>query len=134
MFQYANRSCLINGSRDSWKLCLNFCSRKWLSPTCNLVSSIIPWGLCTLKGALSGLRQFVATESPLKMIKNAFYFTLKSLFVLEILTLLFWLCGHIEKRFDWKDKVNFKIYDVIIWSINNCNTHIENISTSISRT
>ena len=28
-----------------------------------------------LKGALSGLRQFLATESPLKMMKNAFYFT-----------------------------------------------------------
>ena len=36
------------------------------------------------KGALSGLRQFLATESPLKMMKNAFYFTLKSLFVLKI--------------------------------------------------
>ena len=29
------------------------------------------------KGALSDLRQFLATESPLKMTKNAFYFTLK---------------------------------------------------------
>ena len=32
------------------------------------------------KGALSDLRQFLATESPLKMMKNAFYFTLKKLF------------------------------------------------------
>ena len=31
------------------------------------------------KGALSGLRQFLAAESPLKMMKNAFYFTLKAL-------------------------------------------------------
>ena len=32
----------------------------------------------TLKGALSGLRQFLTTESPLKIIlKSAFYFTLK---------------------------------------------------------
>ena len=36
------------------------------------------------KGALSGLRQFLATESPLKMMKNAFYITLKALFVLKI--------------------------------------------------
>ena len=36
------------------------------------------------KGALSGLRQFMAIESPLKMMKNAFYFTLKALFVLKI--------------------------------------------------
>ena len=30
-----------------------------------------------LKGALSGLRQFLATESPLKVMKKAFYFTKK---------------------------------------------------------
>ena len=29
------------------------------------------------KDALSGLRQFLATESPLKMMENAFYFTWK---------------------------------------------------------
>ena len=40
------------------------------------------------KGALSGLRQFLATESPLKMMKNAFYFTSKALFVLKIFKLL----------------------------------------------
>ena len=28
-----------------------------------------------IKDALSGLRQFLATESPLKIMKNAFYFT-----------------------------------------------------------
>ena len=42
-----------------------------------------------IKGALSGLRQFLATESPLKIMKNAFYFTLfhiKALFVLNILS------------------------------------------------
>ena len=41
-----------------------------------------------IKGALSGLRQFLATESPLKMMKNAFYFTLKAFFVLKIFTFL----------------------------------------------
>ena len=40
-----------------------------------------------LIGALSSLKQFLATESPLKMMKNAFYFTLKALFVLKILFL-----------------------------------------------
>ena len=34
--------------------------------------------------ALSGLRQFLASESHLKMMKNAFYFTLKPLLVLKI--------------------------------------------------
>ena len=36
------------------------------------------------KGALSGLRYFLVTESPLKMMENAFYFTLKGLFPLKI--------------------------------------------------
>ena len=40
------------------------------------------------KGALSGLRQLLATESSLKMIKNAFYFTLKALFILKIFQFL----------------------------------------------
>ena len=35
------------------------------------------------KGALPGLSQFLATESPLKMTKNTFYFTLEALFVLK---------------------------------------------------
>ena len=33
-----------------------------------------------LKGALSGLRQFFVNENHLKMVKNAFHFTLKALF------------------------------------------------------
>ena len=38
-----------------------------------------------LKGALLSLIQFLATESPLKVIQNAFYFRLKALFILKIL-------------------------------------------------
>ena len=37
-----------------------------------------------IKGAFSGLRQFLATESPLKLMKNAFHFTLKYHFALNI--------------------------------------------------
>ena len=37
-----------------------------------------------LEGALSGLGQFLAIESPLKMLKNAFYFTPNALFFLKI--------------------------------------------------
>ena len=40
------------------------------------------------KGTLSGLRQFLVNESPLKMMKNAFYFTLKALFILKIFKFL----------------------------------------------
>ena len=36
-------------------------------------------------------------ESPLKMMKNAFYFILKSLFVLKIFKFLLRLFGHVGK-------------------------------------
>ena len=84
-----------------------------------------------IKRALSGLRQFLVTQGPSKMTKNAFYFSLKALFVIKIFKLLSWLFGHVEKRLDEKDKVNFKIYDVITWETNNCTT-LPNISRSKS--
>ena len=40
------------------------------------------------KDALSRLRQFLATQSPLKMMKNAFYLTSKALFILKTFKLL----------------------------------------------
>ena len=58
--------------------------------------------LLMVKGTLSGLRQFLVTESPLKMMKNAFYFILKAIFVLKIFKCLSWLSAHAEKRLDWK--------------------------------
>ena len=50
------------------------------------------------KGALSGLRQFLATESPLKLMKNTFYFISKDLFVLKIFKFLSRIFGHAAKR------------------------------------
>ena len=41
------------------------------------------------------------------MMKNAFYFILRALFVLEIVLTFFYL----EKRLDKKAMINFKIYD-----------------------
>ena len=41
-----------------------------------------------IKDALSELRQYLENESPLKMIKNAFNFNLKTLFVLKIFKFL----------------------------------------------
>ena len=51
-----------------------------------------------IKGAPSGLRQFLTSESPLKMMKDIFYLILKALFVLKIIKFLFWLFGHVEKE------------------------------------
>ena len=56
--------------------------------------------------------------------KNAFYFILKDIFVLEIFTVLFWLFGYVAKRLDKKAIVNFKIRDVSDLTTNNYNTHI----------
>ena len=75
----------------------------------------------TIKGSLSGLWQFFATEIPLKMITNAFYITVKTLFVFKIFRFLFWVFGHEEKGLKQKDKVNLKIYDVTAWLTNTCN-------------
>ena len=77
-----------------------------------------------LKGQLSGLRQFLAIESFFKMMKDAFYFLLKALSILEIFTFSFWLFGYVEKRLDNKVMVNFNIYDVTHWTKNHYNTHI----------
>ena len=53
-----------------------------------------------LKGAPSGLRQIFGIESRLKMMKNAFSFTSKCLFVLKIFKFLSWFFGHTAKQLD----------------------------------
>ena len=49
---------------------------------------------------LSGLKQFLANESPLKMKKNAFYFTSEAFFVLRIFKFLPLLFGYVSKSLD----------------------------------
>ena len=49
---------------------------------------------------------------------------LKALFVFEIFTFLSKVFDYIEKHLDEKYVVNFKIYDVTDWTINNYITHI----------
>ena len=63
----------------------------------SIICVSVLWWLYVLKGPLSGLRQFLTTERLLKMMKNAFYFILKALFVLEIFKFLSSLFGHVEK-------------------------------------
>ena len=41
-----------------------------------------------------------ATESPLKMMKNAFYSTSKAFFILKLFKFLSWLFGHVTKPLD----------------------------------
>ena len=58
---------------------------------------------------LLSLRQFLAAESPFKMIKYDFCFMLKPLLILEIFKCLPWLFGRGGKRLDHKAEVNFKL-------------------------
>ena len=60
-----------------------------------------------------------------KLMKNAFYFTLKALFVLKLFIFLSWLFGHVGKRLDYKHEVNFKICDVTTWLTSNCDANID---------
>ena len=72
------------------------------------------------KSALSGLRQFWASESPLKMMKNNFYFTLKAVVVLKRFKfLVMYKNGLIRKT-----RLIKKKYDVTSRLTNNYNTHI----------
>ena len=71
-----------------------------------------------LRGALSGLIWFENDKSQM------IYLKLKALFVLKIFKFLSWLSGHIEKRLDQEDKVNYKIYDVTNWKTNYLNANI----------
>ena len=57
------------------------CSKKTISGT---VICVKYWDNCVV----SGLRQILVTESPLKIMKNALYLTLKALFVLKMFKFL----------------------------------------------
>ena len=76
-FKHINLLLLPLKSTENWRFSDDFKRNR---------SSLIR--LNALKGALSGLRQFLTTESPLRMMKNTFYFTSKALFVLEIFRFL----------------------------------------------
>ena len=68
--------------------------------------------------------KMLATESPLQMLENSFFFVLKSLSVFKIFKFLSWLFRHVEKWLDWKYKFNFLSYDVTKREANKCKTHI----------
>ena len=54
----------------------------------NTALSVLIYQFSFFKGAFTGLKQFLATVSLLKMIKNAFHFTIKALLMLKILKFL----------------------------------------------
>ena len=63
-------------------------------------------------------------ESPLEMMKFAFYFVLKVFFVLKIFKFCPDFCDYVGKRVHEKADVNFKNCDVTNWTTNNYDTDI----------
>ena len=69
---------------------------KNISTFYKLATLVKPW-LIIKVGLLSSKKLFYFfNENPLKVMKNAFCFTLKALFLLKILKFLFWHFGHVE--------------------------------------
>ena len=62
--------------------------------SCNSLMELYVNNLC------SGLREFLANENPLKLMKNTFYFTLNNFFVLKIKIFLSLIFGNAEERLD----------------------------------
>ena len=65
-----------------------------------LALKIFPYYTFICKFKIQFLKHFKNDE-------NAFYFISKAPFVLKIFEFLSWLFGHVAKRLDEKDKVNF---------------------------
>ena len=97
---------------ESW----NFKTWDWCFYKCSNLFFIIDdfTQRCTL-----GSETILATESPLTMLKNAFYITSEALFVLKRF-IFFWISDLITKRFDQKHKVNLTNN----WLTNNCNASV----------
>ena len=84
-----------------------------------------------LKGLFLCLRQFLITENPLKIMKNAFYLIFNALLCLKNFYIFWsWLFGYVGKWLDKKAEENFKIYDATDWTANNYSRHIATISRS----
>ena len=69
------------------------------------------------------LRQFSVNESPLKMVKNAFCFTLKAFLVLKIFKFLCWIFRRFAKQlwaYSWINNVKFYtacVYCMASWGL-----------------
>ena len=78
-------------SQRLWILCIIYYHEKSFINSKSYFAEVVKKNL---KGALSGLRQFLAAESHLKIMENALYFLSKALFVLKIFKFLSLLFGH----------------------------------------
>ena len=74
--------------------------------------------LLYFKDAMWRLRWFSTTKSPLKLMRNLFFFTVKALFVFKIFKFLSWLFKSCIKM-AWLERSS---YGITTWLTNNCNT------------
>ena len=77
-FRNKNSTCFLQGDAFSLKPLHRSVSLSHLILETTMKATIY------FKGGLQGLRKFLASENPLKRMKNAFYFTLKAVFFLKI--------------------------------------------------
>ena len=96
----------------------------WMKPTWKQIVEIL-----TSDSHFSNELFYFLLWKPFKMMKNAFYFILKALFLFKIFkffVLTFWSC----KKTGWLErKINFRIHNITTWLVNNCNTHIAHYLT-----
>ena len=87
--QIVLKASLKASPNSHWRYILKNKEQKWL-------------GVLKLDSYLPKNYFVCFNKSPLKMMKNAFYFVLKTLFVLKIFRFLSWLFSHVEKRLDYE--------------------------------
>ena len=92
VLKYFKRMCIRTNTRFElvMRYSIQICYR----------DTLFPGFLCYLKSTLGSFYFICFNESHLKMMKNAFFFTLKALFVLNIFIFLTWLFRNVEKGCD----------------------------------
>ena len=91
MFEFFIENNLISKNQSGLTPC-DFCINQLLSITHEIYQSLKSDSHPTKK-----ILFICFNKSPLKVMKNAFYFILKALFVLKIFTFLSWHFGHVEE-------------------------------------
>ena len=123
--KFTRAACWINSKisnrdKSTTNLVFLFCHYCWSSLWCNY------WKSLKSDTHLTKKTWFICFNlRSLKVMKNAFYFILKSLLIIKMFQFLCWFFGHVKHWFDWKDKFNFKIFDVTAWLIKNYITHVQ---------
>ena len=108
---------LHKGSTESWKLCLNLCSFKWLKPILRRVRSFSPNGLFMLKTLLEfGLMKFnkcflkISKEVKLWISRSSLFHSLitdgkKRIFQEDMSNLkkcyVIWVSGNVQSTTSW---------------------------------